>query len=141
MRKFQITLYILAVIPILTGLLDLALGLRAIESFSEGLSSAIFDDELYNAQYRFLGGVWLGIGLLMYVAARDLERYATVLRVVLWSIFVGGIGRLISVVQFGIPENTAGAAFVIGNMLIETVGMLVLLWWHARLLATRRQSE
>lgn len=131
MRKFQVTLYILAVIPILTGLLDLALGLRAIESFSEGLSSIFFDDELFNAQYRFLGGVWLSIGVLLYLAATDLKKYSTMLKVVLWGIFAGGIGRAMTVLQFGLPENSAGAAFVLGNMAIETVGMLGLLWWHS----------
>lgn len=134
MRKFQLTLYVLAVIPILTGLLDLALGLRAIESFSQGLSDTFFDDELFNAQYRFLGGVWLGIGALLYIAAKDLKKYSTMLKVVLWSVFVGGVGRAISVLQFGLPENTAGASFVLGNMAIETVGMLGLLWWQSQLL-------
>lgn len=133
MRKFQITLYILAVIPILTGLLDLAMGLRAIETFSAGMSDAFFNDELFNAQYRFLGGVWLGFGVLLYLAAKDLKKYSTILKVVLWSIFIGGIGRLITVLHLGLPENTAGAAFVLGNMAIETVGMLLLLWWHSKL--------
>lgn len=133
MKKFQVTIYVLAVIPILTGLLDLALGLRAIESFSEGLSDTFFNDELFNAQYRFLGGVWLGIGVLMYVAAKNLQKYNMILKIVLWSIFLGGIGRLITVLHLGLPDNTAGAAFVLGNMAIETVGMLALLWWQSRL--------
>lgn len=133
MRKFQITLYVLAIIPILTGLLDLVLGLRAIETFSQGLSSTFFNDELFNAQYRFLGGVWLGIGVLLYLAAKDLKKYSTMLKVVLWSIFLGGIGRLVTILHLGLPENTAGTAFVVGNLLIETFGMLALLWWQSKL--------
>lgn len=133
MRKFQITLYVLAVIPVLTGLLDVVLGLRAIESFSVGISSAFLGDVLYNAQYRFLGGVWIGFGVLLYVCAKDLQKYAAILKIVLLSILVGGIGRLITILHIGLPENTAGAAFVLGNMAIETVGMLGLLLWQSKI--------
>ena len=140
MRKFQITLYVLVVIVVLTGLQDVFLGLRSIEPFSEGLSDTFLNDELYNAQYRFLGGIWLGLGALLYLAAKDLKKYSTMLKIVIWSIFVGGIGRLITILHLGLPENSAGAAFVLINMTIETVGMLALLWWHSRLMSAKSEK-
>lgn len=134
MRRLQITLSILALIPLATGLIDLLLGLDATKPLGAAVSPGTYDDALMNSQFRFLSAVWIGFGVLLYIAARDIKKYSLLLRVLLSSVFLGGVGRIATILQFGLPASSVGSIFIVATLAIETVGMLLLLWWHARLL-------
>jgi len=58
---------------------------------------AVVDASVFNAQdnhVRFLGGVWLGIGLLFFVSAFAFTAFKTILLAFCVVIFVGGLSRI-----------------------------------------------
>ena len=137
MRAFKITLYLLAVVPLLTGALDLVIGLHAQRLIGAQLAQEGFGDPLLNSQIRFFGAIWLGIGVLLFVFLSDISKYSFLLRISLGIVFLGGLGRVVSIVQFGLPSTVEGAAFVVSVTAIEIIGMPLLFWWHSHVTRQR----
>jgi len=131
MRAFKAALYLLAVIPLLTGALDLVVGLRVQALIGAQLSPEGFRDPLLNSQIRFFGAIWFGFGVLLVVCLSDINRYSSLLRGSLAIVFLGGLGRVASLFQFGFPTGTQGVAFVVAATAIEIIGMPLMLWWHS----------
>lgn len=138
MRAYRIVLTLLALIPILTGPLDLALGLQAPRALGMALSPADLADPLLNSQIRFFGAVWFGVGLVMLVCARDLERHALVLKVIFASLVIAGMGRLAALFQFGLPRSAVGTAFVQVTTAVELILVPAMAFWLAWLARGRR---
>ena len=67
MRAFRTLIWILALVPILTGPLDWSMGLQAPHLIGAQLSQQDFRDPLLNSQIRFFGAIWFGVGLLLMV--------------------------------------------------------------------------
>lgn len=82
--------------------------------------SALLDSDL-----RFLGGVWLVVGVTVLVTIRSLEKHFALYKVLWAMIFVGGIGRLLSMFIIGLPP-----APFIGFTILEIVGAPIFLYWH-----------
>jgi hypothetical protein len=120
-------------VPILTGPLDWSMGLQAPHLIGAQLSQQDFRDPLLNSQIRFFGAIWFGVGLLLILWLLDSARYAIILPGTLGMVFIAGIGRTASIVQFGLPANAQGMAFVIVTTTLEIVGMPLMLWWYWRL--------
>ena len=137
MRGFKITFYLLALIPLLTGALNLGLGLQAQGLIGAQLSPEGFRDPLLNSQIRFYGAIWFGFGVLLCVCLSDLNKYSWLLRGSLAIVFLGGVGRVASLVQFGFPTTTLGVSFVVAVTAIEIIGMPLLLWWHSHVAPKR----
>jgi len=78
---------------------------------------------------KFLGGVWLGVGITLWAGAWNPTRFAQVLRLAFALIFFGGVMRLLS----DNPEIAFGPD-IIGSFAAELVGMPILYLWHRRLL-------
>jgi len=135
MGAFRAVLFVLAVIPLLTGALDLVLGLQAVALIGAQLSPEGFRDPLLNGQFRFLSAIWFGFGVLLLVCLSDINKYSSLLRGSLAIVFLGGVGRVASLIQFGFPTGTQGVAFVVAVAAIEIIGMPFLLWWHSRVAA------
>ncbi len=135
MRAFKTILYLLAVIPLITGALNLGMGFRAQELIGAQLSPEGFLDPLLNSQMRFYGAIWFGYGVLLFVCLSDMDKYSSLLRGSLAIVFLGGLGRTASLVQFGMPAEALGTAFVIAVWMIEIIGVPLLLWWHSQLTA------
>lgn len=74
---------------------------------------------------KFLGGVWLGVGLTLVAGAWRPARFAQVLRLAFALIFFGGVMRLLS----DNPEIAFGPD-IIGPLAAELVGMPILYLWH-----------
>lgn len=132
MRPFTHAVRALAVIALLTGAGDVIVGLSGQRLIGAALEEG-YADPLLNSQIRYLGAIWLGFGLLLWMCSRDVARHTGLIRGALWIVILGGVGRLISVVQFGLPAAPTGAAFVIGAIVIELVLMPLLLVWLRRL--------
>lgn len=132
MRVFKVTLFLLALVPFLTGALNLGMGLQAQGLIGAELSAEGFRDPLLNSQMRFYGAIWLGFGVLLCVCLSDTDKYSSLLRGAMAIVFLGGVGRIASLIQFGFPEEALSAAFVCAVIGIEIIGMPLLLWWHAQ---------
>ena len=122
-RPLQITTAVLGAIPVLTGIVTM-FGLSDPIYASLGLpANALLDSNL-----RFFGGVWLGLGLAFYWLIPNIEKHTVLFRVLWGMIFLGGIGRLLSMLFLTWPPIPF-VAFTV----LEIVGAPVFIAWQARL--------
>lgn len=122
-RPLQFAMGILGVIPVLTGVVTM-LGLSDPIYSSAGIpANALLDSNL-----RFFGGLWLVLGLAIYWLIPRIEKETSLFRTLWLMIFVGGIGRLISMLFLGLPPLP-----FIGFTVLEIVGAPVFIAWQARL--------
>lgn len=128
-RLLQIATAILGAVPVLTGIVGMfglddpiyaALGLPA---------NALLDGNL-----RFLSGVWLGLGLAVFWLIPRIETQTILFRVLWGMIFLGGVGRLLSMLFVGWPPPP-----FIAFTVLEIVGAPLFVWWQARVARTARQ--
>ena len=113
---------VLALIPILTGAITM-MGVH------DPLYAALDlpGNPLLDSNLRFLGGVWLGLGLAAFWMVPRLRAQTVLFRVVWGAIFIGGLGRLLSMLVVGSPP----APFIAFTVL-EIVGAPLFVGWHAR---------
>ncbi len=120
-RPLQFTCAGLAIIPIVTGVIGLS-------GTSDPLYAGVPHDVLLDSNLRFLSGVWLALGVAMLWASWRIETQTSLFRVLWGAIFVGGIGRLISMAALAPPP----APFIAFTVL-ELVGAPLIVWWQSRI--------
>ena|SRR5438128_747899 len=103
MRSLALLLKVVAPLFVLVAALHLALGAGADVLLGAKLPSEALADPAFNSQNRFYGVAFSLYGVLLYLCATDLQKYATVLRCVLWVFFAAGLARLLSITTHGIP--------------------------------------
>jgi hypothetical protein len=81
-----------------------------------------------DSHYRYLSGLLLGIGLAFLVSIPRIERAGAVFRTLGIVIFVGGLARLLSLFQSGIPGQ--GHQF---GLVMELVVVPLIVFWQARI--------
>jgi hypothetical protein len=118
-RNLQLSLGILALAPLLSGLL----GLKGIYNplFAECEGADIFLD----SNLRFLNGMSMGISLAVYAIIPVIEKEKLALRIVCAAIFLGGLARLLSIHTFGFPGFPLTTF-----MIIELVSPPILVYWQ-----------
>jgi hypothetical protein len=129
-------MYLLAAVPVLVGVAHVVLGPASDVSLGAQLPPAALADAVLDSQNRFYGMTFVGYGVLVLLSLRDLNRYADVFRVVLVFIALGGVARLISIAQRGLPPPT-----VLALTGVELIGVPLVLWWHARVLQRVRGAR
>jgi hypothetical protein len=126
-RVLQIVTAILALVPIATGVIGM-LGLSDPIYAAMGLPrSALLDSNL-----RFFAGFWLGLGLAMMWLVPRIDSQTVLFRAIWIAIFIGGIGRLLSLFLIGPPPIP-----FIGFTVLEVVGAPIFVAWQASI-ANRR---
>jgi len=120
---FQIVMAVLAAIPVLTGIITM-FGLKD----PIYASAALPPNPLLDSNLRFFGGLWLGLGLALCWIIPDIEKQAVVFRMLWGMIFLGGIGRLLSMMLLDWPPMP-----FVGFTVLEIVGAPVFIAWHASL--------
>lgn len=122
-RLLQIATAVLGAIPVLSGIVGM-FGLSDPIYASAGLpANALLDSNL-----RFFSGVWLGLGLALYWLIPNIEKQAVPFRVLWGMVFLGGVGRLMSMLFLTWPP----VQFVAFTGL-EIVGAPFFIAWQARL--------
>ena len=122
-RRLQIAMAVLGIIPIATGIVGL-FGLSDPIFANSGIpANAILDSNL-----RFFAGVWLGLGIALYWLIPSIERQTVLFRVLWGMIFIGGIGRLLSIIFLALPPIP-----FIGFTALEIIGAPFFIWWQAHL--------
>ena len=112
----------MALIPVVTGALTL-LGLDDPLYRDMGLPrNALLDSNL-----RFLGGVWLTLGLAAWWTVPRIERRGDVFRMAWGAVWLGGVGRALSMVLVGLPPWPF-VAFTV----LELVGAPLFIVWQRR---------
>lgn len=101
------------------------LGLHGESAFFEVTNELAF--LVHDNHFRFLGGLWLGVGVLFMLAPTNLQKYRSALNVAFALIFLGGLARF-SQMHF---EITFGPE-ILGSLLAELVGMPLLYFWLSK---------
>ncbi|MGY3494651.1 DUF4345 domain-containing protein [Bradyrhizobium sp. USDA 4502] len=119
-RPLQIATALLALVPILTGIITM-LGVSDPLYASAGVPALpVLDSNL-----RFFGGVWLGLGLALLWLVPRIESESVLFRVVWGGIFLGGIGRLLSMLMVGLPSLP-----FVGFTALEVIGAPLFVYWQ-----------
>ncbi|WP_417520166.1 DUF4345 domain-containing protein [Minwuia sp.] len=128
---FRIFLCLGGLFIVFTGL-DFSLGgIMTMGWQTSGAFLAVTDADAFAAQdnhVRFIGGVWLAVGLLLLLGAVCPRPMKPVLYACFFAIFVGGLARLSAAdmdILFG-PE-------VLGSLALELIGMPLVAYWLSRL--------
>ena len=122
-KIFRVFLVILGFVPTVTGMLSMM-----------GIHDPLFADlnlpasALLDSDLRFLGGVWLGLGITVLVTVNSFEKHFALYRILWGMIFLGGVGRLISMFIIGLPP----VPFV-GFTALEIIGAPIFVYWHSQL--------
>lgn len=131
-RAYTLVLRALAPLILLVGAVHLVLGLGADSLLGAKVSAEQLADPALDSQNRFYGVSFALYGVLLFVCSIDLARYATVLRCVLGVLFAAGLARFVSLAARGVPPGPILALFA-----LELVAPPLMLWWLARVLASR----
>jgi len=109
----------LCLIPIGTGLVTM---MGVADPIYAGLG--IPDIPMLDGNLRFFGGVWLVLGLSLAWVIPSIGTRSSEFRIIWIAVFMGGIGRLLSMAFSGMPPLP-----FVGFTAIEIVGApLILLW-------------
>jgi hypothetical protein len=121
-RSLQIATAVLALIPIATGIISM-LGLSDPIYASANLSP----NPLLDSNLRFFGGVWFGLGIAVIWLIPRIEQQTVLYRFLWIMIFLGGIGRLLSMAFAGAPPIP-----FIGFTALEILGAPLFVYWQHR---------
>ncbi len=127
-RPLQIVTTILGLIPVITGVISIMGVTDPIYVAANIPRNALLDSNL-----RFFGGLWLGVGLaLLWLVPRIDTLVGTIVFRLLWGmIFIGGIGRLLSMIFIGVPPVP-----FIGFTALEIIGAPLFVLWQRKIKAT-----
>ncbi len=122
-KNLQYLTFILALVPTITGLIGFM-----------GIHDPIYgempkpDNVLLDSNLRFFSGVWLGLGIALFSIIKTIDSQTQVFRIVWGCIFLGGIGRLLSIVFIGTPPVP-----FIGFTILEIVGAPLFMYWQSKI--------
>ena len=121
-RALQIVTGLLGVVPLVTGLLGL-MGVADPFYVAIGVPPIVVLD----TNLRFYSGIWLGLGLAFFWLIPAVQKQTVLFRVLWGMIFIGGIGRLLSMMLLAWPP----VSFVAFTAL-EIAGAPLFIWWQSR---------
>lgn len=108
-RIVQICLFIVAVIAMLGGALQMFLG--------QPDTSPRLDNV-----HRFMAGVYFSTGVINLWAAMTIRRQGTLVYLLALGVLLAGIGRLVSISQVGLPEPaTVWLGYLVPELLLPVV--------------------
>lgn len=128
----RVVLVLAGLIIIVTGLNTAMGGMLTLGWQGQTVFFQLTDEHAYSVQdshIRFLGGLWLGIGLFFLVASTNVRKFRGALFLAFALIFLGGLARFSQMhleITFG-PE-------IVGSLIAELVGMPLLYLWVSRTL-------
>jgi hypothetical protein len=124
---FSTFLRVTAPIFLFVGALHIVLGVNADVLLGARLPPEIIADPALDSQNRFYGAAFTLYGVLIWLCASDVAKYATVLRCTLWVLFAAGAARLVSIDLHGMPPIP-----VVALLFMELVAPPLVLWWLSR---------
>ena len=101
------------------------LGWQGESSFFEVTNEHAF--LVHDSHIRFLGGLWIGVGVLFVLAPTNLRRHQSALNFAFVLVFLAGLARF-SQMHFEITFSPE----VLGSLLAELVGMPLLYFWLSK---------
>lgn len=134
-RVFQLLILLLAVICFVPGGASAFGGLNG--SAALGGGEAVFQADsilrgFADNQYRFGFGVFFAQGLVLLFFLRDIKQHSNLFRFTALALFIGGLGRLSNIMEYGVVDPQ-----VVGPTVIELVVVPLLALWHLRVASNR----
>jgi hypothetical protein len=93
------------------------------EFYAVSISNEIQGNIILDSNLRFYYGLTLGLGLIIFWIIPSIEKRKTIFRLISLMIFLGAIGRVISLMTAGIPS----IPFIIFTLL-ELFFPLLIFW-------------
>jgi hypothetical protein len=129
-RAFRFAIFLLGLVVLWTGvnvgLGGIAtLGLQGSTDFVAATDPARY--AVQDSHVRFLGGLWLGLGLLFVTAAWRLRSLRAAVQAALVMVIIGGLARL-SAQRFDVLLGPD----ILGSFVAEVALMPLLLLWSTR---------
>ncbi len=122
-RLLQIVVALLGLVPLSAGLAGVILG-------PEFLRATVAPAVDLDSHFRYLSGIFLGVGLTFYATIPGIERKTTLFRWATALVALGGLARLASLLSVGAPS--LGHQVGLG---LELVVVPLLALWQGRLAA------
>ena len=101
-RLLQAILLIPVLIALITGISGLADGILD-AFFSISINTNLPGNLVLDSCFRYFSGLWLGVGISLLCIMPKIEIHVLPLRLICLMIFLGGIGRMISLIIVGKP--------------------------------------
>jgi hypothetical protein len=122
-RSLQYTISLLGLIPVITAIIGLM-------GVNDPLYKAfgIPENVLLDSNLRFFNGLWLGLGLTLLWLVPRIDTETAVYRILWGMIFLGGIGRLLSMLFIGMPPIP-----FIAFTALEIIGAPIFVFWQNRI--------
>ena len=130
-KPLQAVTAVLGLVPLLTGIATMM-----------GMDDPIYrsaplpEFPLLDSNLRFFGGVWLGLGIAILWLVPRIEQHTALFRIIWGAIFLGGIGRLLSMLLAGAPPLP-----FIGFTVLEIVGAPLFIYWHYRVCVSTNPTQ
>jgi Domain of unknown function (DUF4345) len=118
----QVMTGILAFVPIITGLA----GMMGLEDPLYS-AAALPRDATLDSNLRFYAGIWFGLGLGAFWLIPRIECETNLFRLLWLMIFIGGLGRLVSLSLVGLPFLP-----FVGFTILEVIGAPLFVWWQSQ---------
>jgi hypothetical protein len=115
-RVLQAAIAVAGLVPVGAGLAGVLLGPR--------FTGHVIAGAPLDSHFRYLSGLLLGIGLVFWAAIPTIERRGLLVRALTLIVFVGGLGRAISLLQVGAPDGGMRLALIMELV----VAPLICLW-------------
>ncbi|NND82832.1 MAG: DUF4345 domain-containing protein [Gammaproteobacteria bacterium] len=126
-KRLALFLKIIAPIFLLVSAAHLLLGPGADNLLGAKIPAPVLADPVLDSQNRFYGVVFGLYGALFYLCSTNLQKYASVFSLTLLFFFAGGLARLVSIFQVGMPSG-----LVIMLLLTELLLPVILHLWRRR---------
>jgi hypothetical protein len=104
-RVVQVCLFIAGAIAVFGGALQMYLGQPDTTPRLDNI-------------HRFLAGIYLGAGLICFWTAATVRRQDTLIYILALAIFLGAVGRLVSMSVVGLPEPGNAFLAYVGSELV-----------------------
>lgn len=134
MIVFKILVWACGLVLILAGGNDALRGAAVRGDFGE--LGELVNSPMLNFTIRFLGTALAGFGGMMILFSSDLSRYRAPLILAFVVVILGGLSRVASILQLGMPQGQETTVYAIAAVeLILVPALLVWLLFSGRALA------
>ena len=119
-KLLRITIALVSLGALVLGLINIIPGIE--KYFPKGAMLHIGLDN----QFRFLAGSFIGYALVGFYIAKNIDTAIWPLRLLCFGIFIGGLGRLISLLTVGTPPTV-----LYYSMAVELLFPLFIVWQNS----------